>query len=172
MRASRLRLRLAPASIAAALPVGCAGTEPASHGLLPWRDAAFACVPARVSVTRETLFALDPDRARGLRVGPAAATGNRATRTAELLLPTFGLERQAFAYAGGRSTAAAETWRHGRGSLAAPNQPSRTRSAARAPMRRPAVAAGLTTIRPMRASPPAGLARTAVPVQNRNEPVR
>ncbi|HRY86674.1 MAG TPA: hypothetical protein P5305_02235 [Rubrivivax sp.] len=127
MRASRLRLRLAPACIAAALPVGCAGTDPASHGSLPWRDAAFACVPARVSVTRETLFALDPEVVRGLRAVPAAATGNRATRTAEPLLPTFGLERQAFAYAGGRSTAAAETWRNGRGGrLAAPNQPSRT----------------------------------------------
>ena len=172
MRASRLRLRLAPACIAAALPIGCAGTEPASHGSLPWRDAAFACVPARVSVTRETLFALDPDGVRGLRAVPAAATGNRATRTAEPLLPTFGLERQAFAYAGGRSTAAAETWRHGRGRLAALNSLREPDQRPARPCDDPPPQRACRRSGPCAPARPAGRARTAGPVQNLKEPVR
>jgi tetratricopeptide (TPR) repeat protein len=115
MHAYRSRRLLLSVGAAMALVAGCAGTEPRASAPPPWRDTAFAYDPALVSVTRESLFALDPALVTRLRARPAIVQGNGAARTAELLLLTFGPDLKAFAYAGGHSTTAAETWRNGRG---------------------------------------------------------
>jgi tetratricopeptide (TPR) repeat protein len=80
-----------------------------------WRDQAFGYSPSLVSVSEVSLFELDAGLARSLRDNPAAVRGNQATRTALLLSLIFGPDMKTFAYAGGHSTLAAETWRNQRG---------------------------------------------------------
>jgi Tfp pilus assembly protein PilF len=80
-----------------------------------WQDEAFAYDPALVSVTAASLFALDADLVRSLRGDAIVAHGNQTARTAHLLTLIFGPDMKAFAYAGGHSTVAAETWRLRRG---------------------------------------------------------
>lgn len=94
---------------------GCASTGPQPHDNVPWHDEAFAYDAALVTVARESLFALDESVTRELRALPTVAKGSPAARTAELLTQVFGPEWKAFAYAGGHSTVAAETWRNRRG---------------------------------------------------------
>jgi Tfp pilus assembly protein PilF len=95
---------------------GCAtgpATGPSMNGL--WLDQAFGYDPALVVVTRASLFALDAD-AIGLALAPAASvrtTGGE--RVARLLYLVFGPDLQAFAYVGGQSTVAAQTWQFKRG---------------------------------------------------------
>ena len=116
MRSSWLRCLLGPACVAAALVAGCATPgAPASQAGVPWQDQAFDYDPALVSVTAASLFALDPDVERALRDDPIVARGNQASRTAQLLVLVFGPDMKAFAYAGGHSTVAADTWRLRRG---------------------------------------------------------
>ena len=76
-----------------------------------WQDAHFAYDDALVTVTERSLFALDGDLVRSLRADPVVTQGNQATRTAHLLSLIFGPDLKAFAYAGGHSTQAADTWR-------------------------------------------------------------
>ncbi|MGL6108550.1 MAG: tetratricopeptide repeat protein [Rubrivivax sp.] len=80
-----------------------------------WQDQAFDYDAALVTVTERSLFALEPELLRSLRDNPAVVGGNQATRTAYLLGLIFGPDMKAFAYAGGHSTVAAETWRNQRG---------------------------------------------------------
>lgn len=94
---------------------GCASNGPQPPDDVPWHDEAFAYDPALVTVTPESLFALDEKVVRELRAMPVVANGSPATRTAELLTQVFGPEWKAFAYAGGHSTVAAETWRNRKG---------------------------------------------------------
>jgi tetratricopeptide (TPR) repeat protein len=116
MRSSCLRSLLVPACVAAALLAGCATPRaPVPQASLPWHDAAFAYDPALVTVTAESLFALDPQTLNSVRARPAVRQGNAGARTADLLELVFGPELRAFAYAGGHSTAAAETWHNRRG---------------------------------------------------------
>jgi tetratricopeptide (TPR) repeat protein len=105
---------LAAVLAAGILLAGCAAPD-SPAGALPWRDAAFAYDPSLVTVTRSSLFALDPELVGRLNARPGVAEGNRSARTAELLLLTFGPDLKAFGYAGGHSTTAAETWRNRRG---------------------------------------------------------
>ena len=102
--------------MAAALVAGCATPgAPASQAGVPWQDQAFDYDPALVSVTAASLFALDPDLVHALRDDPIVTRGNQASRTAHLLALVFGPDMKAFAYAGGHSTVAADTWRLRRG---------------------------------------------------------
>jgi tetratricopeptide (TPR) repeat protein len=80
-----------------------------------WQDQAFDYEASLVTVTETSLFALDTDLIRVLRNDPVVARGNQAARTAYLLTLIFGPDMKAFAYAGGHSTPAAETWRNQRG---------------------------------------------------------
>lgn len=79
-----------------------------------WNDRAFDYDPALVTDTRESLFALD-DAMRSALLRESLAGRVQAARTAALLTLVFGPDLKAFAYAGGHSTPAAETWRNRRG---------------------------------------------------------
>jgi tetratricopeptide (TPR) repeat protein len=115
MTGSSARLEMLSVALAAGIVLsGCAAPD-ASRTALPWQDAAYAHDPALVSVTRDSLFALDPELLRSLRARPEVANANRSARTAELLTLVFGPDLKAFAYAGGSSTVAADTWRNRRG---------------------------------------------------------
>ncbi len=80
-----------------------------------WEDERFAYDVALVTVTERSLFAIDADLVRSLRADPIFTQGNQATRTAHLLSLIFGPDLKAFAYAGGHSTQAADTWSARRG---------------------------------------------------------
>ena len=97
--------------LAAVLLAGCATMAP-PPAAVPWQDETFGYEAKLVTVTRESLFALDPALLATLK--PAAARGQSA-RINELLRLVFGPDLKAFAYSGGHSTAAAETWRNKRG---------------------------------------------------------
>jgi tetratricopeptide (TPR) repeat protein len=79
-----------------------------------WQDQAFSYDATLVTVSTDSLFALDPDLLRSLRDGKVAAT-HAGNRSAHLLELVFGADLKAFAYAGGHSTVAAETWQNRRG---------------------------------------------------------
>ena len=68
-----------------------------------------------VKVSAASLFALDPEVVQSLRSAPELAGADPAARRRYLLTILFGPEMKAFAYAGGHSTTAAETWRNQRG---------------------------------------------------------
>jgi tetratricopeptide (TPR) repeat protein len=85
---------------------------PVPDGL--WQDQAFSYDATLVTVSTDSLFALDPDLLRSLRDGKVAAT-HAGNRSAHLLELVFGADLKAFAYAGGHSTVAAETWQNRRG---------------------------------------------------------
>jgi tetratricopeptide (TPR) repeat protein len=94
---------------------GCASTPVAS---LPpatlWQDAAFDYQPDRVTETRETLFALDPELVRTLRGGDTlnAPTHRRLER---LLARLYTREGILLTYSSGHTTGAMETWNNKRG---------------------------------------------------------
>jgi tetratricopeptide (TPR) repeat protein len=95
---------------------GCATAPaigPSMDGL--WQDQAFGYDPALVVVTRESLFALDSEAIRQALESGAFARATDSERVARLLYMVFGPDLQAFAYVGGRSTVAEETWRLKRG---------------------------------------------------------
>jgi tetratricopeptide (TPR) repeat protein len=79
-----------------------------------WQDQAFSYDATLVTVSTDSLFALDPDLLRSLRDGKVAAT-HAGNRSAHLLELVFGADLKAFAYAGGHSTVAAQTWQNRRG---------------------------------------------------------
>lgn len=97
--------------LAAVLLAGCATTA-APPAEAPWQDDAFGYDAKLVTVTRESLFALDPVLLETLK--PEAERG-QAARITELLRLVFGPDLKAFAYSGGHSTTAAETWSNKRG---------------------------------------------------------
>jgi tetratricopeptide (TPR) repeat protein len=116
MRSSWLRSLQASACVAAALLAACATPPaPTPPAGLPWHDAAFAYDPALVTVTADSLFALDPQTLSAVRARPAARQGNAGARATDLLELVFGPELKAFTYAGGHSTEAAKTWHSRRG---------------------------------------------------------
>lgn len=80
-----------------------------------WADERFAYDDALVTVTARSLFAIDADLVRSLRADPIFSQGDQAARTAHLLSLIFGPDLKAFAYAGGHSTQAADTWSARRG---------------------------------------------------------
>ena len=94
---------------------GCASTRVAA---LPpatlWQDAAFDYQPQRVTETRETLFALDPELVKSLRGGDAlnAPTHRRLER---LLARLYTREGILLSYSSGHTTGAMETWNNKRG---------------------------------------------------------
>jgi Flp pilus assembly protein TadD len=94
---------------------GCASTPVASlpPGTL-WQDAAFDYQSARVTETRETLFALDPELAKTLRDGDTlnAPTHRRLER---LLARLYRREGILLSYSSGHTTGAMETWNNKRG---------------------------------------------------------
>lgn len=95
---------------------GCAstpGTVPPMTGL--WQDQAFAYDPSLVTLTAESLFRLEPEVVGSLPDAAIASHASQALRIAQLLELVFGADMQAFAYAGGHSTSAAETWRRKQG---------------------------------------------------------
>jgi len=95
---------------------GCAvppAPAPPMAGL--WQDEAFDYDPSLVTVSRDSLFELDPQVVRLLPAPDGAPHTGAGTRVANLLGLIFGPDLQVFAYAGGHSTVAAETWRLKRG---------------------------------------------------------
>ena len=109
---------LKAASTMALLPlIAACSMAPRAPGPMDglWRDQAFGYTPSLVSVSQQSLFALDADLVRALRGNPVVVKGNQAARTAYLLSLIFGPDMKAFAYAGGHSTLAAETWHNQRG---------------------------------------------------------
>jgi Tfp pilus assembly protein PilF len=95
---------------------GCSVAPPAPDaGNAVWMDQAFGYGPDLVNVSAASLFALDDDLVRSLRSSPEATERGPAARRTYLLTLLFGPDMKAFAYAGGHSTAAAETWRNQRG---------------------------------------------------------
>ena len=81
---------------------------------LPWQDQAFHFRPELVTLTGESLFKLDPELLEEL-ASPRWQSPGGARRLDHLLDLIFGAKHQSFAYAGGHSTVAAETWRLKRG---------------------------------------------------------
>ncbi|AMO21591.1 hypothetical protein UC35_00300 [Ramlibacter tataouinensis] len=77
----------------------------------PWMDEAFGWQPALVAVQPADLFRLDPELERKL-AEPALLQASTGQRLKRLLGVVFGPEGRGFAYAGGHSTTAAETWRN------------------------------------------------------------
>jgi tetratricopeptide (TPR) repeat protein len=96
-----------------AVLAGCAVAPPPPAGGVPWHDQRFAYDPALVEIDLDALFALDGQTLAELR--EVAATRGQAARTARLLELVFGPDLKTFAYAGGHSTPAAQTWRNRRG---------------------------------------------------------
>jgi tetratricopeptide (TPR) repeat protein len=80
-----------------------------------WMDQEFGYDPSLVTVSISSLFALDPEVIQSLRSAPEIAGGNLDARRRYLLALLFGPDMKAFAYAGGHSTVANETWRGRRG---------------------------------------------------------
>lgn len=94
---------------------GCALTPLASDPAnVPWMDQAFGYDPGLVRVSAASLFELDDQLVQSLRPKPDVGS-DPAARRAHLLTLLFGKDMKAFAYAGGHSTVAAETWRNQRG---------------------------------------------------------
>ena len=96
--------------------VGCAvapPTGPSMAGL--WQDEAFGFDTSLVTVTPDSLFKLDPEVIRSLPDMEDSPHLGQGKRIATLLGLVFGPGMQAFAYVGGHSTVAAETWRLKRG---------------------------------------------------------
>lgn len=79
-----------------------------------WKDKAFDLSAHTVNVDESTLFHLDPGLLRQLKSGDASAPHGNG-RNAQLLELVFGSDMSAFAYAGGHSTVAADTWHNQRG---------------------------------------------------------
>lgn len=80
-----------------------------------WMDQEFGYEPTLVKVSAASLFALDPEVVQSLRSAAELAGADPAASRRYLLTILFGPEMKAFAYAGGHSTTAAETWRNQRG---------------------------------------------------------
>lgn len=94
---------------------GCAvAPRTAAVPMALWQDQAFAYDASLVTVSRRSLFELDAELARSLREKDLA-NASLGTRIAALMSLVFGPGMKAFAYAGGHSTVAAETWRNQRG---------------------------------------------------------
>ncbi len=94
---------------------GCAFTPVAALSpTILWQDAAFDYQPQRVTETRETLFALDPELVKTLRGGDAmnAPTHRRLER---LLARLYTREGILLTYSSGHTTGAMETWNNKRG---------------------------------------------------------
>lgn len=102
-------------ALVALLSGGCAvAPAPAPLPAALWQDKAFDYDPASVTVDVRELFALDAALEAELRAY-AHTHRNPPDRLEHLLALIFGPDRRAFAYAGGHSTVAAETWRRQRG---------------------------------------------------------
>ena len=111
-----MRSRTRPAlALSLALLCGCASqTGPPPVASLPWLDQRFDHASHGVALDAAALFRLDPQLLRQLR--DAEVTNAQAGRgNARLLELVFGSDMKAFAYAGGHSTVAADTWRNRRG---------------------------------------------------------
>jgi tetratricopeptide (TPR) repeat protein len=93
---------------------GCASAPPTATDL-PWHDQRFGHDPALVDTDLGTLFALDAPTLRELQSAVAGRPGGQGARTARLLELVFGPDLKTFAYAGGHSTPAAQTWHNRRG---------------------------------------------------------
>lgn len=115
MQALRWRWLFASAGLAATLLAGCATRGTSALPDVPWHDETFAWDSRLVTVTAESLFALDPQTLGAVHDREAALESRAQGRTSELLELVFGPEMKAFAYAGGHSTVAAETWSNRRG---------------------------------------------------------
>ncbi len=93
---------------------GCATTPLAPVAAMPehqlWRDQAFAWEPARVSVGRPALFALEAGLESMIKSSGMKEAGAQK-RVDYLLTLLFGPELKAFPYVGNQSRIAAETWR-------------------------------------------------------------
>lgn len=104
-----------PAVVVALLFAACTSAPtmpPPDPGL--WQDQAFDLQAHAVTVDESTLFRLDPALLHRLRQGDIAAQ-HAGSRSVHLLKLVFGPDMKAFAYAGGHSTVAADTWHNQRG---------------------------------------------------------
>ncbi len=103
-------------TLALALLLAACSTAPTVVAPDPglWKDAAFDRSVHAVTVDESRLFHLDPALLRQLQSGEALARHDK-NRNARLLELVFGRDMKAFAYAGGHSTVAADTWRNQRG---------------------------------------------------------
>jgi Tfp pilus assembly protein PilF len=81
---------------------------------LPWHDEAFGGDATAVTVSRDELFQLDAQLLKDLQ-DPALQHLSAAKRLDHLVALLYGRELQAFPYAPGHSTLAAETWQNRRG---------------------------------------------------------
>jgi tetratricopeptide (TPR) repeat protein len=98
------------------LGIGACAVAPRNTGapMDLWQDQVFAYDPSLVTVSKRSLFELDAELARSLRERDSA-NASPGTRIGTLMSTVFGPDMKAFAYAGGHSTVAAETWRNRRG---------------------------------------------------------
>lgn len=79
-----------------------------------WQDRAFDYDASLVTVTRDTLFQLDDALRERIRA-EGIDEQNPGARANYLMALVFGARMHNFAYAGGHSTVAAQTWRNQRG---------------------------------------------------------
>lgn len=100
--------------------VGCSAMRPAAPatGHLPWHDQVFNLDASLVSISKQTLFALDRDLLATLDKARMEKLSQQA-RFDYLLKLLYGAKNETsvseFPYEGGRSTIATETWRRKRG---------------------------------------------------------
>ena len=111
-----MRSRIRPAlALSLTLLCGCASqTGPPPVASLPWLDQRFDHASHGVALDAAALFRLDPQLLQQLLDGEIASA-RASRRNAHLLELVFGSDMKAFAYAGGHSTVAADTWRNQRG---------------------------------------------------------
>jgi len=111
----RYRIRSALVLSLTLLLCGCASqSSQAPAPSLPWQDQRFDLVSHAVTLDAAALFRLDPPLLQQLRDGEIASA-HASRRNAHLLELVFGSDMKAFAYAGGHSTVAADTWHNQRG---------------------------------------------------------
>ncbi len=96
---------------------GCSAPKVAGNLAPPdtvWQDTEFAYQPSLVTETRETVFALDPEVVRSLRLddGASRSTERRLDLLVARLYGTNGIR---LSYASGHTTGASETWHNKRG---------------------------------------------------------
>ncbi len=103
-------------SLCMGLWAGCATSPPPTTTAPPelWQDAAFAYEPGLVRVDEAALMRLDENLLQTLQ-SPRLQGASVERRVQYLLQTLVENRREPFAYAGGHSTVAAETWRLRRG---------------------------------------------------------
>ena len=96
---------------------GCSAPKVAGNLAPPdtvWHDTEFAYQPSLVTETRETVFALDPEVVRSLRLDDGASRSTE--RRLDLLVARlYGANGIRLSYASGHTTGASETWHNKRG---------------------------------------------------------